>query len=296
MKIKDFVLFLFLCVCLSANAGHITKCEHVILIGADGFTSDVIRNNPGRYKHIEALLKAGWWTLESRSVLPSSSAINWKSMISGAGSEMHGFTDWGTKVPEVEPIYKNKWGMFPSIFGVTREQLPHAETGVIYSWDGIKYIFENEAVDYNKCCKDEDDEEVVNSAMQYIKDKKPNLLFVYFAFPDEVGHKYGWCSKEYNASCDTLDVRIGRLMETIKATFDMNKTAVVFNSDHGGINKGHGGKTMHEMQTPFAVLGARLEAGHHIDFPVMRYDVAPTIIQLLGLNVPDVWRGKSVLR
>ena len=28
----------------------------------------------------------------------------------------------------------------------------------------------------------------------------------------------------------------------------------------------------------------------------MRYDNAPTVAELLGLDAPDLWRGKSVLR
>lgn len=30
-------------------------------------------------------------------------------------------------------------------------------------------------------------------------------LIVHFAEPDEIGHKCGWYSKEYNAMCDTID-------------------------------------------------------------------------------------------
>lgn len=298
MKISRLLLIMCLLLGLgiNVNAKGVSKCKHVILIGADGFTSEVIRNNPGRYAHLEALMKEGYWTLESRSVLPSSSAINWATVLMGAGSEMHGYTTWNSQKPDLEPITTNKWGMFPFIFGITREQMPNAETGVIYSWNGIGYLFEKPAVNFDKQCKEGDDAEVAQGAMQYIVNKKPNLFFIYFSQPDEAGHKYGWCSKEYNAACDTVDAYIGEIVKTIKSNFDMNETAILFTSDHGGLPaKSHGGKTMLEMQTPFIVVGAKLPKDYKMNYSVMRYDIAPTMAQLLRLKTPDAWRGKSVI-
>ena len=34
--------------------------------------------------------------------------------------------------------------------------------------------------------------------------------------------------------------------------------------------------------------------GHKIDVPVVRYDTAPTIAYILGLQTPDVWRGRAI--
>lgn len=46
-------------------------------------------------------MDAGCYTLKKRSVLPSSSAVNWASMFMGAGPELHGYTEWGSKTPEL---------------------------------------------------------------------------------------------------------------------------------------------------------------------------------------------------
>ena len=59
------------------------KAKYVVLIGSDGFSSDVVRAHPGAFPNIEALMKNGSYTLERRSVLPSSSAVNWASMLMG---------------------------------------------------------------------------------------------------------------------------------------------------------------------------------------------------------------------
>ena len=65
------------------------KARYVVLIGSDGFSSAVVRAHPGAFPNIEKLMREGSYTLERRSVLPSSSAVNWASMLMGAGPELH---------------------------------------------------------------------------------------------------------------------------------------------------------------------------------------------------------------
>ena len=80
------------------------KAKYVVLIGTDGTSSDVVRAHPGAFPNIEALMKNGSYTLERRSVLPSSSAVNWASMLMGAGPELHGYTTWGGQVPDLPSL------------------------------------------------------------------------------------------------------------------------------------------------------------------------------------------------
>ena len=273
----------------------VPRFKHVILIGADGFSADAIKKHPGRYQHIERFMKEGYWTLESRSVLPSSSAINWETLLSGADCELHGYSDWGSKKPDFNAIYTDHWGMFPTLPGVIRDQMPKAEIGVIYSWDGIGYLYPKDAVNHDQLCP-KNDEAVKQESASYIQAKTPTFLFVYFSQPDTSGHKFGWESDEYYAACDQIDRLVGDLVECIHTHMDMKSTAIIFTSDHGGRGKGHGGKSMEEMNVLFAVKGNKIPAGEQFEFPMMKYDVAPTILQLLQLKEPDEWRGKSILR
>ena len=93
------------------------KAKYVVLIGSDGFSSDVVRAHSGAFPNIEALMKNGSYTLERRSVLPSSSAVNWASMLMGAGPELHGYTTWGSQVPDLPSRVIGKYGLFPGICG-----------------------------------------------------------------------------------------------------------------------------------------------------------------------------------
>lgn len=281
--------------CAAPEGGNPRPVRSVILIASDGLSADVVRRNPGALPHIEALFSRGTSTLEARSVLPSSSAVNWATLLMGAGPEMHGYTEWGSRTPEVEPIATSSYGIFPGIFGEVRRQRPEAVTGAFFSWDGIGYLYEREAVDENFSAE-ADDEAVCREACRFIAERQPDLAFVYFAEPDHTGHTQGWESPEYLAMCQKIDSLVGRVVACVDERMDPSETVIIFTADHGGIGTAHGGKSMSEMQVPYVLVGPGIEAGATIPHEVMKYDNAPTVAWLLGLEAPDVWRGKNILR
>lgn len=283
-------------VCFAQEAtAKAPKMKHVVMITSDGFSAEAIVKNPGKFPNLERMMKEGSYTMEARSVLPSSSAINWATVLMGAGSEMHGFTDWGSQKPEVKPSYTNKYGFFPGIFGEVRQQMPEAVTGVVYSWGGIGYVYEQEAVDFNKAT-DNNDDEATQIFCDFLKEKQPTLSFIHLAEPDGAGHSFGWMSPKYIEACEKIDSLVGVIYDCVQQNMDMKSTAVIFLSDHGGIGTGHGGKTMEEMEAPYIIVGKGIPAGHKIERIVMRYDNAPTVADLLKIKAPEQWYGKSILR
>ena len=89
-------------------------------------------------------------TLENRSILPSSSACNWASMFMGAGPELHGYTEWGSRTPELPSRVVNSDNRFPNIFGMYRDKAPEAEIGYIYEWEGMNYLVDTLAMSFRK--------------------------------------------------------------------------------------------------------------------------------------------------
>lgn len=75
------------------------KAQHVVLIGLDGWGAYSVEK--ADIPNIKNVMANGAYTLKKRSALPSSSAINWASMFMGAGPELHGYTEWGSKTPEL---------------------------------------------------------------------------------------------------------------------------------------------------------------------------------------------------
>ena len=89
------------------------KAKHVVLIGLDGWGAYSVPK--ADIPTIKQLMGDGAYTLEKRSALPSSSAINWASMFMGAGPELHGYTQWGSKTPELPSRELNQHGIFPTM-------------------------------------------------------------------------------------------------------------------------------------------------------------------------------------
>ena len=136
---KSTWLFLLLTITLltATSVQAKNRAKHVVLIGLDGWGAYSVES--ADIPHIKKLMEEGCYTLKKRSVLPSSSAVNWASMFMGAGPELHGYTTWGSKVPELPSRVVNEHGIFPTIFSLLREAQPESEIGCLYEWNGIKY-------------------------------------------------------------------------------------------------------------------------------------------------------------
>ncbi|WP_341837707.1 alkaline phosphatase [Chitinophaga pollutisoli] len=286
---KARYLVLLLCMAFAANA-QVKGVKHVILIGMDGLGAYAMEkaDNPV----MKRMMAEGSWTLKARSVLPSSSAVNWSSMIMGAGPELHGFTEWGSKTPELEPLELDQYGLFPSLFTLLREQKPNAETGVIYSWGGIGYLFPKQAVNKDVNCPT--DSATTETAIAYIKEKRPDFLFVHFDQPDGVGHEIGHNIPPYYEQVHKNDVLLGKILQAVKDAGMWENSVIILSSDHGGINKGHGGKTMVEMQIPWIFMGRGIKKNQEVKESVMTYDTAATIAYIFGLKTPQSWIGRTV--
>ena len=242
------------------------------------------------------MMNEGCYTLKKRSALPSSSAINWASMFMGAGPELHGYTQWGSKVPELPSREVTENGIFPTIFYLLHKARPEAEIGCLYEWEGIKYLVDTLALDYHVQAPDynKHPEALCGMAEKYIKEKTPVLLAVCFDNPDHVGHAAGHDTPEYYAKLNELDTYVARIVQAVKDAGMFDNTIFIITADHGGINKGHGGKTMQEMETPFIICGKNVKKGGEFSESMMQYDVASTIAYIFGLKQPQVWIGRPM--
>lgn len=277
-----------------AKAPGVKGVKHVILIGLDGWGAYSVPK--ANMPNVKSLMEKGSYTLESRSILPSSSAPNWAAMFMGVGPELHGYTTWGSKTPEIPSRVILKNGIFPTVFQVVRDARPDAEIGVFSEWLGIKYLIDTLSVnvyqntpDYNKYPT-----ALCETAVKYIKEKKPTLAAFCFDNPDHVGHQTGHDTPAYYEKLEELDGYVGQIIQAAKDAGIYEETIFIVTADHGGINKGHGGKTLQEMQIPFIICGKGVKAGHKIGSSVMQFDTAATIAYILGAKAPQVWIGRPV--
>lgn len=287
---KVLVTLVILCACFQLKAQP-KNVKHIILIGCDGFGAYAVPD--AKMPNLKQLMSTGSWSLKARCVLPSSSAVNWASMLMGAGSTEHGYTEWGSAVPEIPSVVKSSYGLFPGIFGVIRAQKPHAKTAVIYSWPGIGPLIEKEAIDFVVAGKDNDNF-CADTAASIILREKPLLTFIHFDEPDGTGHNIGHRTPAYYAELENLDKRIGKIINAVKKAGIADETVIIVSADHGGTGKGHGGKSLDEVQIPWIANGPGVVKDHEIKDVIITYDTAATIAWLLGLKEPQSWRGKPV--
>ncbi len=298
-KLKTLLLGICSLACLSffsctqqaqtEKKGPVAK--HVVLIGLDGWGAYSVPK--AEMPAVKRLMAEGAYTLEKRSVLPSSSAVNWASMFMGAGPELHGYTEWGSKTPELPSRVLNEHGIFPTVFQLLRDACPQAEIGCLHQWGGIKYLVDTLALSYREQLQPE---ELCSAAERYIKEKQPALLTVCFDEPDHVGHAIGHDTPEYYAKLTEQDAYIDRIVRAVDEAGIADETIFILTADHGGINKGHGGKTMQEMQTPFIICGKGVKKGVEFHESMMQYDVASTIAYIFALEQPQVWVGRPALQ
>lgn len=271
------------------------KAEHVFFIGLDGWGSYSVED--ADMPNVKALMDAGCYTLQKRAVLPSKSAVNWASIFMGVPTEVHGYIRWDSMEPDI-PVYQQhlKNGILPTIFQILNDQKPEAEIGCIYEWDGIKYLIDTTAVDYHAMTPDyvEHPGKMSEMACKYIKEKKPTFAAFIYDNPDYPGHMKGFHTPEYYENLKQHDAYIGEIIAAIKEAGIYDDSIIIVTSDHGGIEKDHGGFDLNEMETPFIIAGKNVKKGGEFSESMMQYDTAATLAEIFGLEIPQVWVGKSM--
>lgn len=276
---------------LAAEAIAQKKAKHIIVVGFDGFGAYALPK--ADMPSLQKLIETGAHTTQARSVLPSSSAVNWASMFMGASPSIHGYTEWGSKTPEIPSSTLTENGIFPSIFTMIKRQNPKAKLAAVYSWEGIGYLLEKPIMDINIATNGDENLTVQKSA-EVIKTEKPNFMFIHFDQPDGAGHQFGHDSPGYYEELKRVDQRLAGIQQAIKEAGIEKETLLIVLADHGGINKGHGGKTMMEIESPWIMVGPRVKSSYRVTEPLVIYDFAPTIAWYLGIKPDDAWRGKPI--
>ena len=290
-SIVVIAVLVFFTACQQNTQSRSRKVKHVILIGSDGLGAYAF--DKAKIPNIRKMMNSGSYSLQARAVLPSSSAVNWASMIMGSGSELHGYTEWGSKTPELPSRIVGEEGIYPSIFSLINDQLPEERMGVSYTWGGIGYLFEKNLVDLDHNGKT--DEETAEKAIDFFLNEKPALTFIHFDQPDGAGHGVGHDTPEYYEAVEEIDRLIGMVIEAVEQAGMMEETVIILSSDHGGVDKGHGGKSLLEVEIPWIIYGKGIPANGVLSSSIVTYDTGSTIAYLLGLEQPQFWTGRPVM-
>jgi hypothetical protein len=266
--------------------------KRVILIGIDGVSAEAFQY--AKTPVINSLINRGVISLRTRGVMPTVSAPNWATILSGSGPEQHGVTSnsWSLMNQGFDPTVKDVDGYYTSIFTVIRKQMPKSSTAMFYDWDWLgtfvnkKYISKEQYIQGYVM--------VTSIALDYIRKEKPVFTFIYYGLPDETGHLKGFNTKDYYQSINDIDSEIGKIIDGLQESKMLQNTAIIITSDHGGIGKGHGGESMIEIEVPWIISGPGIRKNVLLETPNDNLNTAPTIARLLGIKSPAEWIGRPV--
>lgn len=105
----------------------------------------------------------------------------------------------------------------------------------------------------------------------------------------------------YYAMCELIDDQVGRILEALEETGQAENTVVIFMSDHGEMLGDHGfylkGPHFYEeaVRVPLVMRWpGRIEAGARVEGLVELVDLAPTLLDFAGIEVPAGMQGQSL--
>ncbi len=146
-----------------------------------------------------------------------------------------------------------------------------------------------------------------NLAIKAIKKERDNPYFMWLHYfdphDDYLSHKrfdYGPLDQHrYDSEIAYTDHHLGRIFATLRDNKKYEDTIVVVTADHGEefLDHGHTRHT-HQMyeeviRVPLMIRAPGLEPSR-VDVPVAGIDIAPTMLRLVGVDVPPRFKGRAL--
>ena len=259
--------------------------EHVVVISIDGLRPDAIAAAGAR--NLERMLEEGAFTLEARTILPSRTLPSHTSMLTGVPPEVHGITFNDERVESAGRV-----GV-PTVFDLA------AEAGLFTAafFGKAKFRHLIHAAGPRDVEAPAGTEVVLAPRMtqdvvQYLRHRRPNLLFVHIPDVDVAGHSFGWMSLPYRYAVRRADAAVEQIRRSAVAAFG-DEVVVIITADHGGHGRDHGTDLPEDVLIPWIAWGARVRQGE-LQVPVSTMDTAASTMWLLGIPVPGDWTGRPV--
>lgn len=128
--------------------------------------------------------------------------------------------------------------------------------------------------------------------------------FADFDVPDDLKGKSGDYMEnypDYLGQCNLIDQNVGKLMDILKATGLKENTVVIYASDHGSHFRTRNSEYKRScedgcLHVPLIAWGGAFEGVGKIGEMASLIDIPPTILDLAGLEIPEHYRGNSLLK
>ena len=307
---KAFLVFLTILLlpgCKQASHGASGERKAVIII-VDGIPRDVVEK-----LHVPVIFEIAekgsygpsyvGGEVGTYNQTPTISAVGYNTMLTGTWANKHNV--WGNS--NLSPNYK-----YWSLFRIAKEQKKPLTTAIFSSWTDnrtvllgegkpetgnlkIDYVYDGYDLDKeNFPHKDEDlhvfdyDERVSNDAAECIREKAPDLSWVYLWYTDDAFHLYGDSKHAYLHVLKAGD-QIRRVWDAVRYREENfgEDWLVIVTTDHGRTNDGfhHGGQSARERAT--WISSNKVLNQHFQEGKAAMVDINPTVCEYLGMSVPE---------
>lgn len=266
---------------------HHRLTPHLIIISIDGLRPDAIE----RYSAstLQRLISGGAWTLEASTVKPSHTLPSHTSMLTGVPPSEHGVT-WNT----------DRTGELGRVDAATVFEIAGSEglrTAAFFSKTKFEHLRKPGTLDHSEGPPRLNylmATETVESAVRYLRHRRPDLIFIHIAEPDYAGHVFGWMGRVYGWAVRRADAAVARIIAEAERTYGPGNYTVLITSDHGGHGRGHGTEDPRDMTIPWIVWGRGVSPGELPGGTIRTMDTAATALWLLGIEPPSNWAGTPV--
>lgn len=255
----------------------------VLLILADGLRPDSIYPADPAFAEF---FKSGIYSFQAQTTYPTSTTTCHMSLFHSVGPERHG-TNSNIFVPFACPVK----GLIENLNAAGKT------TGFLFTWLPLRDIFTpRSGLDYGWFVKQTEENytslpfKVTDAAIQMIDEYAPDFVFLYLGSPDAYGHYVGWMTPEYISGVKDVWSCIQKVCKALPDEY-----SVIVTADHGGHDQTHGTDMPEDMLIPVVVKGNGLPVGRELSQCDIR-DVAPTVMELMGLAPDSDWDGTSILK
>lgn len=282
-----------------ADAAEPARRKHALVIGIDGCRSDALQ--AAKAPNLKALIANGTvcyrayagGKLGTPTQQPTVSGPSWASILTGVWLDKHHIPDNKFTSPNLKKVVDGKTVGYPHFFTRIKEKCPDCRLASIVNWKPINDRILSDADDQDS---GKDAEVAKKCARLLLGDRNPTVVFLQFDELDGAGHSliYGPQSLGYMAAIEILDHHVGTVLTAMRQRphFAEEDWLVLVTSDHGGIEKGHGGQTPEE-RTVFLIA-----SGGGYPRKVVQGDwgivaIPPSVLRHLGIPIDPAWGWES---
>ena len=273
--------------------------DKVILVIIDGLKYQTAIEQCGFLESLVESKKAR--RMKMIAVLPTLSAPIYETLHTGVEPLEHGITsNDNLRKSKCENIFT-----IAKVAGLVTAAAAHSFFSTLYNEDPYVPIRDQEvndpekSIQYGRFYSEKgyssfnislpSDHDLMNQGSMLVSRYKPHYLMIHSCSCDSIGHKFGGNSVEYSKQAWQVN---DQLAQNIPFWIDEGYR-ILITSDHGFTDSGnHGGSSEIERWTPYYDIGHPRPGVESED--TSQLSVAPTILSILGLDIPKKMTAPSL--